>query len=215
MPISWLALAIAVSASVVANISLKLATKNAPSDLSDHAVTNFLLQPWTWVGLLAGVVLLGSYVIAIREIGLAVSYATVTCFSLVLVVAFAAILFQERFDLTTIIGIVLVISGIIVLARTQIMDDGPSCVRARADVRTRATSGYHACENALARGWRASITRREHVRVLREVASKDRHGRGDARRSKCCPVLLRNIASPIPARFPPPDRGSVGARRLL
>ena len=84
MPKSWLALALAVSGSALANISLKLATKNVTAD---QGVMKLFLQPWTWVGLLAGVVLLGSYVIVIREISLAVSYATVTCLSLVLVAA--------------------------------------------------------------------------------------------------------------------------------
>ena len=87
---------------------------------SDHGVMKFFLQPWTWVGLLAGIVLLGNYVIVIREMGLAVSYAAVTCLSLSLVAAFNAILFDERFDLTTIMGIVLVVSGIVVLARIHI-----------------------------------------------------------------------------------------------
>ena len=48
---------------------------------SDPGVMNFL-QPWAWIGLLAGAVLLGSYVIVIRDISLAVSYAAVTCLSL-------------------------------------------------------------------------------------------------------------------------------------
>src|SRR5580693_1930731 len=94
--IPWVALCVAVLANVVTNISLKLAAKATSSASSAQLFGSFLRQPWIWIGLCAGIVLLGSYIFAIRYIGLGLSYAIVTSVTLVLVTISAAFVFQER-----------------------------------------------------------------------------------------------------------------------
>jgi small multidrug resistance pump len=120
--IAWLALSLAVLANVVANISLKFAVRQASYDSSGHFLVRFFMQTWTWIGLCAGVILLASYLLAIRDIGLGFSYAIVTSVALVLVTISAAIAFQERMSLTTVIGIGLIMVGIAVLGLAQIQN---------------------------------------------------------------------------------------------
>ena len=94
--IAWLALSAAVLANVVTNISLKLAVRKSSIDPSGHFVVRFFIEPWTWVAVCAGIILLASYLVAIRDIGLGFSYALVTSVALVLITISAAIAFQER-----------------------------------------------------------------------------------------------------------------------
>lgn len=113
--IAWLALSAAVLANVVTNISLKLAVKRSAADPSGHYAVRFFIDPWTWVAICAGIILLGSYLVAIREIGLGFSYALVTSVALVLITISAAIAFKESLNLMTFAGMGLIILGIAVL----------------------------------------------------------------------------------------------------
>ena len=119
MTLAWFALALAVCSNVVANISLKLAVKKASETDAGSAVAGFLLQPWTWLGVCAAVVLLGSFLVAIRELGIGISYATVTSLALVLITLLAAMIFKEPLNLAVFVGIALIVSGIVVLMAAQ------------------------------------------------------------------------------------------------
>ncbi len=78
------------------------------------------MQTWTWIGLCAAGILLASYLLAIRDIGLGISYAVVTSAALVLVTISAAVAFHEPISSATIVGIGLIMMGIAVLACTQV-----------------------------------------------------------------------------------------------
>jgi small multidrug resistance pump len=117
--IAWLALVVAVLANVVANVALKYAVRKTP-DSAEHFLTSFFTQTWTWIGLCAGGILLASYLLAIRSIGLGISYAVVTSAALVLVTISAAVAFHERISAATIVGMGLIMLGIAVLAYTQV-----------------------------------------------------------------------------------------------
>jgi multidrug transporter EmrE-like cation transporter len=78
-----------------------------------------LLQPWTWLGVCAAVLLLGSFLVAIRELGIGISYATVTSLALVLITLLAAMIFKEPLNLMVVVGIALIVSGIVVLMVAQ------------------------------------------------------------------------------------------------
>ena len=112
---AWLALTVAVFANVVANISFKLAVTKAPIGLFEYRIFSFVAQPWTWIGSGAAIVLLLSYLVAIRDLGLGASYAIVTSLALVMVRISAAYVFQERLNLASILGMTLVVLGIAVL----------------------------------------------------------------------------------------------------
>lgn len=116
----WIALAIAVLANVITNVSLKLAVKKVAVGPVEGRTVEFLLQPWTWVGLCAGLVLLGSYIVAIRSISLGVSYAVVTTFSLVFITIAASYVLQERITPWVLLGIGLIIVGIFILVTVEV-----------------------------------------------------------------------------------------------
>ena len=64
-------------------------------------------------------VLLGSCVVAIRQLGLGFCYATVTSLALVLLTIAAAVVFDERLTLSSVVGISLVLLGILVLTNGE------------------------------------------------------------------------------------------------
>lgn len=113
--LQWTALIIAVLANVLTNISLKLAVQKVSSASFENLPRSFLAQPWTWVAVGAGGILLGSYLVAIRQLGLGFCYATVTSLALVLLTITAAVVFDERLTLSSVVGISLVLLGILVL----------------------------------------------------------------------------------------------------
>ena len=117
---AWLALSIAVLANVIANVSLKLAAKAAFALSPERPLIAFIQQRWTWVGLCAAFVLLVCYLLAIREIGLGVAYATVTSSALVLITVAASLLLHERLSAWDALGIGLVIAGVFVLVRAEL-----------------------------------------------------------------------------------------------
>ncbi len=117
---AWVALSIAVLANVVANLSLKVAARGASGETASSRLFAFLAQPWTWVGIGAAILLLVCYLIAIREIGLGVAYASVTSVALVLITVSASFILGERLTLMTILGMALVILGIAILVRAEI-----------------------------------------------------------------------------------------------
>lgn len=111
----WIALVVAVLANVLTNISLKLAAKNVAGASFENLPLSFLAQPWTWVGVGAGGILLASYVVAIRQLGLGYCYATVTSLALVLLTISAAVVLGERLTLTSVAGVSLVLLGVLCL----------------------------------------------------------------------------------------------------
>jgi small multidrug resistance pump len=118
--IAWSALSIGVIANVIANISLKYAVRKTSDIPLGHFLVRFLLESWTWIGLCAGVVLLACYLLAIRDLGLGLSYAILTSVALVLVTISAAIAFQERLSPMTFVGIGLIVVGIAVLTSVEL-----------------------------------------------------------------------------------------------
>lgn len=117
---AWIALIVAVLANVLTNVSLKLAVKNVSDASPEQLLTSFLTQSWTWIGMFSGGVLLGSYLVAIRSLGLGFSYATVTSLALVLITTTATFVLDERPTPATFLGIALVLLGIVVLTYVEL-----------------------------------------------------------------------------------------------
>src|SRR5688572_9506721 len=80
---SWIYLALAVIANVSANFFFKTAMASFPHEITFGDLLRFMLNPYLWMGAICCVVLLGSYLMALRQVELAVSYAFVISLSLV------------------------------------------------------------------------------------------------------------------------------------
>lgn len=118
----WVALTGAVIANAIANVAFKFAIKQASSGPSGYVALRFLTQPTAWIGLLAAIILLASYVVAIRELGLGFCYAIVTSAALILVTMSGALAFHERLSTSTFLGIGFVMLGIAVLTSSQTLN---------------------------------------------------------------------------------------------
>lgn len=113
------ALGIAVISNVMANIFLKYAMLTGGEKLANADIAGFLKQPWIWLGGIACVVLLASYLLAIREIGLSTSYAVVTTLSLVIITIFSAFLFDDKITAFKIVGILFIVTGIVIMTSAK------------------------------------------------------------------------------------------------
>jgi len=116
----WLALTIAVIFNAIANISFKYAMTTGGQFLEDGDIFGFLKQPWPWIGGAASAILLGSYLLAIRNISLSTSYAVTTTLSLVLISIASMYLFGDKINAFKATGIILAIIGIIMIANSEI-----------------------------------------------------------------------------------------------
>jgi len=116
----WFALSIAVIFNAVANIAFKYAMITGGQALESGDILGFLKQPWPWVGGIASAVLLGSYLLAIRQISLSTSYAVTTTLSLVLISIASMYLFGDKINLYKATGIALAIIGIVMIANSEI-----------------------------------------------------------------------------------------------
>ena len=113
---AWVYVAIA----VVANVATNLLLKKAMTSMSDEGSLVFqaATSVWLWGGIVAGLVLLGSYLMALRELDLSISYAVVTAAALIGVTLMSALLFNESLNLMKALGVALIIVGIAALSQS-------------------------------------------------------------------------------------------------
>lgn len=116
----WLALSIAVVFNAIANIAFKYTMISGGKSLENGDIIGFLKQPWLWVGGIASVVLLGSYLLAIKQISLSTGYAVTTTLSLVLISIVSIYLFGDKINLYKTVGITLAIIGIVMITSSEV-----------------------------------------------------------------------------------------------
>lgn len=116
----WIFVALAVTANVVTNFSLKIAVRKVETGSASTILLSLIKTPYTWVGLAAAAVLLVSFMVAIRTLPLSSAYSALTA------LAIASITFIEWWGqgepmaLAKIVGLVLVVGGVVlVTANTQ------------------------------------------------------------------------------------------------
>jgi len=114
----WIFLSTAVLANILANIMFKKAMLAFPTEPDLASVFKFMFNPHLWIGGVSCVLLLSCYLLAIRGLGLSVSYAFVTSLSLIGITLVAALLFGESLTLQSGLGVILVISGLLMIANT-------------------------------------------------------------------------------------------------
>lgn len=113
----WTALAIAVGANILANVSFKVAMTNYDANASGGNFF-YLLQSWPlWIGILAASVLLGAYLFAIRALPIGVAYVSVTSLAMVGLVVSEKIFFGNPLGISKMVGLLLVVAGISMIYR--------------------------------------------------------------------------------------------------
>lgn len=111
----WVFLAVAVTANIASNLFFKTAMSSFPANVDAGSLLRFALNPYLWLGFTACAILLGSYLLALRQIDLMTSYAFVISLSLVGITVLSTILLGSVLSPGRLIGVALVISGILVL----------------------------------------------------------------------------------------------------
>ncbi len=112
---TWFFIILAIAANVSANLCLKIAARSLETTSFPSVATGLLTSVWAWAGGVSCIVLLASYVIAIRTLPLSVSYAMVTIISLSIITIWGGFLGDESFSLLRAGGIVLISAGTLLL----------------------------------------------------------------------------------------------------
>jgi multidrug transporter EmrE-like cation transporter len=116
---SWLYLSLAVVTNVSANFFFKTAMAAFPQETTLHSLLRFAFNPHLWMGALCCVVLLGSYLMALRQIELAIAYAFVISLSLVGISLLSPLILSEPLRLQALLGTALVIAGILLIVSSS------------------------------------------------------------------------------------------------
>ncbi len=113
--LGWILLMLAVVANISSNFLFKAAMAGFPSEISFGSLLRFALNPYLWMAVLCCAVLLSSYLLALRQIELTVSYSFVISLSLVGIMVLSPVILGEPLRFQTLAGAVLVIAGILLI----------------------------------------------------------------------------------------------------
>jgi multidrug transporter EmrE-like cation transporter len=108
---AWIFLTIAVLSNVTSNMMFKLAMASFPQERSFETLFRFAFNPYLWIGGMACVLLLGCYLLALRDIGLMMSYVFVISLSMVGISLASFFFLGEPISLQAGAGMALVIAG--------------------------------------------------------------------------------------------------------
>ncbi len=114
---SWIALLLCVVGNVTANIGFKKLMETLRLEVSLQNAVAIITNPWLWIGGGGSLLLLVSYLYAIRTLPLGVAYPIATSLGTVAVATAGILLFAEPARLTNVLGIALVVSGVLLIAR--------------------------------------------------------------------------------------------------
>lgn len=121
MKIYWLFLGCAVVSNIVANVAFKLTMTSLHGANGPGLVVAALSRAWFWVAISASAILLVTYLLALRQLGLAVSYAVVTSSAIVGISIASSVIFGEGVTPARALGIAAVIGGLFLIVRDELM----------------------------------------------------------------------------------------------
>ncbi|MDX2288230.1 MAG: SMR family transporter [Hyphomicrobiaceae bacterium] len=113
----WLALALCVVGNVSANIGFKRMMATLPLEVSVGTVRYLVTSPWAWLGGLGSLLLLGSYLYAIRSLPIGVAYPMATSLGMVGVALAGTFILGESLRPQAMAGIACIILGIVLIGR--------------------------------------------------------------------------------------------------
>lgn len=114
---SAVALALCVIGNVCANAGFKRLVQSVEPEFSLRTLVDVVTSPWLWLGGLGSLLLLGSYLYAIRTLPLGVAYPIATSLGTVAVATMGILMFSEPLKLTNMAGIALVICGVLLISQ--------------------------------------------------------------------------------------------------
>ena len=115
----WFALVIAFLSNIAANAAFKKAVTRLSSENVVYSVFNLLFEPWAWIGGFFAILLLGSYLYALKGLDLSIAYPAVTSLATLGVAAVGILYFNETLTIMKAVGIAMIISGVLLLQQSS------------------------------------------------------------------------------------------------
>lgn len=113
----WIALALCVVGNVTANIGFKQLMTSISLEPSLATLWSVITSPWAWLGGFGSLLLLGSYLYAIRVLPIGIAYPMATSLGMVGVALAGTFLLGESLRTQAILGIACIMLGIVLIAR--------------------------------------------------------------------------------------------------
>jgi multidrug transporter EmrE-like cation transporter len=111
----WLILILAVAANASASILLKVAVSSVRKQSILLDPLSYVSSVWLWLGLFLYGCAFVFYTASLSQFPLNVAHPVITAGAIVTVVGASTLIFGEPFDLITLFGMGLVVSGLVVL----------------------------------------------------------------------------------------------------
>lgn len=113
----WFSLGLAVLLNAAANILIKTGTPGFGPDFEVDTLWGMVRNPYIIAGIASFAAALAFYALALTRIELSVGYPIMTSLGIAIVFVWSVIVFHERLDWTKITGTVMVLAGVVLLAR--------------------------------------------------------------------------------------------------
>ena len=113
----WMILAFAIIANASANICIKAGMIRVGEQESGSMLHKAISQPYLWLGAFCFGLALLAYAYSLAKMELSVAYPIMTSLGLIVVALASLLLFQEQFSVLKIIGTILIIVGVVLVAR--------------------------------------------------------------------------------------------------
>lgn len=112
----WLLIIVAAGSNVALNLCLKKGSQGLDTSGPLDLALSILLSAWMWLAVASAVLLLASFVWAIRLYSLSLTYTAVTAMAMVALTAIGATLGGEALSVPRILGLSLIVAGLVVTA---------------------------------------------------------------------------------------------------
>lgn len=112
-----IAILLCVVGNVAANVGFKRLIETAKLELTFDNAVSLIASPWLWLGGGGSMLLLFSYLFAIRSLPLSVAYPIATSLGTVAVAIAGVALFSESLRPINMAGIALVVTGVLLISR--------------------------------------------------------------------------------------------------
>lgn len=118
---TWLVLLLSICCSSTAHVALKLGAQQLksqpPQDGFLMLALSILSNGWLWAGIVLHGMALGTWIYSLARVQLSIAYSFIAL-GYVFIALASALIFHEALTVTRIFGMVLVVSGVLLITRT-------------------------------------------------------------------------------------------------
>ena len=112
----WILILTAAASNVVLNLSLRQMARGIEPGAAPAMVASVLLSPWFWLSGVSGVLLVGTFALAIRSFSLSLTYTAITAIAMVALTVIGVAAGYETVSTGRALGLALIVTGLLVSA---------------------------------------------------------------------------------------------------